>query len=306
MIRIAMSENQREKIETIYWNWMSRYHLEDFIKVIEADTQLRELIFKRDEAKDISLKKYLLSDCDKLTQIKSAIDKRGIKLQDKTADYLRARYKNYRNSQAAKAAAVLGIIACPYCNQNHVNAGYDRQGKFRFWGDLDHFYNKNTYPEMAICLYNLIPVCKVCNLIKSSRKTVFVNPYHCEKESNIKFRTEFDKTFDLDYLRGKSLNFDIIIDEDGLSDEDKKEIEFFDLKNRYSQLKRNAQEIIIKSKAYDKIYEKVLNDGFGLSDSELKAYVFGFTENHLDRILSKFNQDIMDEFIYYNETDDGC
>lgn len=78
------------------------------------------------------------------------------------------------------------------------------------------------------------------------------------------------------------------------------------MKNRYSQLKRNAQEIIIKSKAYDKIYEKVLNDGFGLSDSELKAYVFGFTENHLDRILSKFNQDIMDEFIYYNETDDGC
>ena len=306
MIRIAMSEKQRKEIETIYWKWMSRYHLNDFLKVIEADAELKALVLKKDEAEDVSLKKYLLSDYDKLAQIKSAIDRRGTKLQRKTAIYLRERYKNYRNSQAAKVANILGIIACPYCNQNHVNVGYDRQGKIRFWGDLDHFYDKNTYPEMAICLYNLIPVCKVCNLIKSSGKTMIVNPYNYDAESGIKFRTEFDETFDLDYLQGKSQKFDIIISEEGLNVEDKKEVELFDLKNRYRQLKRNVQEIIIKSKAYDQIYEKILKDEFELSDNELRAYVFGFTENHLDRVLSKFNKDIMDEFNNRKEIDDIC
>lgn len=98
-------------------------------------------------------------------------------------------------------------------------------------------------------------------------------------------------------MQGKSQNFNIIIDESKLSNEDREEIELFDLKNRYKQLKSNAQEIIVKSKAYDQIYEKSLKEGFGLSLSadELRAYVFGYVENHLDWTLSKFNMDIMNE-----------
>lgn len=296
MIKIPVSEDQRYEIEAIYWKWLSRYHLGKFLSVVEADTDLKELIVKDGEDRATALRKYLLSDSDKLAQIKSTIDRRGTKLNKKTADYLRARYKNYRDSQAAKVASVLGLTACPYCNQNHINAGYDRKGKFRFWGDLDHFYGKNAYPEMAVCLYNLIPVCKVCNLIKSFQKTGIVNPYDCQTESGIKFKTEFDETFDLDYLRGKSQNFNIVIDKSGLSEEDKREIELFDLENRHRQLKRNVQEIIVKSRAYDQIYEKSLKEEFELSDSELSAYIFGYTENHLDRVLSKFNHDIMKEF----------
>lgn len=125
---------------------------------------------------------------------------------------------------------------------------------------------------------------------------MIVNPYDYSAESGIKFGTEFDESFDLDYLQGKSQNFNIIIDESKLSDEDREEIELFDLKNRYKQLKRNAQEIIVKSKAYDQIYEKSLKEGFGLSADELRAYVFGYAENHLDRTLSKFNMDITNEF----------
>ena len=35
------------------------------------------------------------------------------------------------------------------------------------------------------------------------------------------------------------------------------QVKLFDLENRYKKLKRNAQEIIIKSKAYDEIYPNV-------------------------------------------------
>lgn len=296
MIKIPITEKQKEEMEMIYWKWISRYHLKNFLTVIESDVALKELIVKDDEDAEGSLRRYLLSNYEELDRIKSAIDMRGRNLKQSSVDYLRARYVNYRDSQAAKIVNVLGMNACPYCNQNYINAGYDRKGKIKFWGDLDHFYNKKTYPEMTLCLYNLIPVCKVCNLLKLSQKTMIVNPYNHKAERGIKFRTEFDESFDLDYLQGKSQNFNIIIDESGLSNEDKEEIELFDLKNRYKQLKRNVQEIIVKSKAYDQIYEKYLKEGFDLSADELRAYVFGYAENHLDRTLSKFNMDIMNEF----------
>lgn len=296
MIKIFISEKQKEEMEMAYWKWMSRYHLKNFLKIIEGDITLKELVVKDDETVEISLKKYLLSNYRELGRIKSTIDRNGKKLQKSSVDYIKARYLNYRNSQAAKIVNVLGITACPYCNQNYINAGYDRRGKIKFWGDLDHFYDKKSYPELALCLYNLIPVCKVCNHLKSSEQRMIVNPYDYSEESGIKFGTEFDESFDLDYLQGKSQNFNIIIDEGKLSNEDREEIELFDLKNRYKQLKRNAQEIIVKSKAYDQIYEKSLKEGFDLSADELRAYVFGYAENHLDRTLSKFNMDIMNEF----------
>lgn len=216
-------------------------------------------------------------------------------LKRKHQVFLKERYKNYRDSQAAKIVNVLGITVCPYCNQNHINIVY-KDGKIRYWGDLDHFYDIDDYPEMSICLYNLVPVCKVCNQLKSSQRRMIVNPYNLEKRSNIRFKTEFDDKFDLGYLQGKSPNFNIVIDEKNLSMEDKEEIKLFDLENRYKQLKHNVQEIIIKSKAYDRIYIKQLQMEFSLSDDELDSYIFGYDENHLNRVLSKFNLDIMNEF----------
>ena len=142
----------------------------------------------------------------------------------------------------------------------------------------------------------MIPVCKVCNQLKSSQKGKIVNPYNCGAKSGIRFKTEFDEKMDLDYLQGKSQNFNIIIDKYEATAEDLEEIKLFDLENRYKQLKRNVQEIIIKSRAYDNLYQNQLKKDFGLDDEEIMSYIFGYTDNHLNRVLSKFNSDIMDEF----------
>lgn len=298
MIKIPVSEKQKDDIEKIYWTWISKYHLDSLKTVIENDDVLKRLIVKDNETLETSLKKYLLNNYDNLAQVKVAIDKMRVRnecLKENTKFFLKERYKNYRDSQAAKIVNVLGITVCPYCNQNHINIVY-KDGKMRYWGDLDHFYDKDDYPEMSICLYNLVPVCKVCNQLKSSQRRMIVNPYNLEKRSNIRFKTEFDDKFDLGYLQGKSQNFNIVIDEKILSMEDKEEIKLFDLENRYKQLKHNVQEIIIKSKAYDSIYIKQLQMEFSLSDDELDSYIFGYDENHLNRVLSKFNLDIMNEF----------
>lgn len=300
MIKIPLSESQKNKIENIYWDWICKYHIEKLIETIKNDKTMRELVLNGKKDLKDAIKKFLLSDYSELEIIKERIDKireSNASLKKSTKDFLFARYVNYRNSQAAKIVSILGMTVCPYCNQNHINVVYEKENKVRFWGDLDHFYDKSTYPELVVCLYNMIPVCKVCNQLKSSQKRKLVNPYNCKVKSNIKFKTEFDEKVDLDYLQGKSQNFHITIDKYEATEEDLEEIKLFDLENRYKQLKQNAQEIIIKSRAYDSLYQNQLKKEFELDDEEIRSYIFGYTDNHLNRVLSKFNLDIMNEFI---------
>lgn len=161
---------------------------------------------------------------------------------------------------------------------------------------MDHYYNKSQYTAMAICLYNLIPACKVCNQIKSKTDKKIQNPYDSSYSSKIRFKTEFDDQGDIDYLQGKSQNFNIVIDKTNILETDNNEIDLFELEDRYNNLKRNAQEIIIKAKAYDVQYKKFLEDQFDIDGDELEKYIFGYTDEHIDRELSRFNKDIMEEF----------
>lgn len=305
MIKISISEEQKKDIEETYWKWISQYHLKKFMTILKQDYEFRRLIVSED--KDLNdgelektLKKFLLLDCCELEQIKIKIDrmiKNGVKtISADTENFLLARYQNYRKSQAAKIIHILGINSCPYCNQNHINVGYDTRGKLRFYGDLDHFYDKSTYPQLAVCLYNMIPVCKICNQLKASQKSNIVNPFDRRNDSKIKFRTKFDNKNDLSYLQGNSYNFEIIIDKEQLSEYDKDEVKIFKLEERYKQLKRYAQEIILKVNAYDTKYQELLKEKFEINDKELEGYIFGYTEQHMDRVLSKFNFDIMNEF----------
>ena len=172
MIRIQISNTQKESIEKIYWDWIKQYHLINLIGIINNDVVLKRLIMEGEKELKPAIKKFLLSDYNRLIQIKTQIDEmrdKKEKIKDVTKDYLSQRYKNYRDTQAAKVIKVLNMTACPYCNQNHINIVHDKNGKIRFWGDLDHFYNKSTYPELSICLYNLIPVCKVCKGINRGK-----------------------------------------------------------------------------------------------------------------------------------------
>lgn len=303
MIRIPVNEKQKSEIEKIYWDWISEYHYCKFEQIIQDDELFKNLIMKDGKDLKAALKKYLLQDCNKLSETKDVIDEmrdNDKSIKDSTKAFLKERYKNFRDSQAAKIVKCLDVTVCPYCNQNHINIVY-KNGKLRYWGDLDHFYDKEDYPELAICLYNLIPVCKVCNQLKSSAQRKIVNPYNVDKKSNIRFKTEFDNKVDLDYLQGKSQNFNIMIEEEHLSEEDREEIELFDLDNRYKQLKQNVQEIIVKAKAYDDLYIKQLQQEFSFNSEELNSYIFGYDENNLNRVLSKFNFDIMNEFKNYEE-----
>lgn len=66
----------------------------------------------------------------------------------------------------------LAISVCPYCNRDYIN----NRGNLVSGAQLDHFYNRATYPFLSISLYNLVPSCGNCNRTKSSKK-IDISPF---------------------------------------------------------------------------------------------------------------------------------
>lgn len=296
MIRITIDNMQKENIENIYRHWIKR-HIKSFKEIIKNDEKLHNIIFGRNKFNEEDLLDFLLMDIESLNAIKEkCYVNNTIQLKEKTIDYLKKRYENFRSSQAAKIVEELKILSCPYCNQIGMIA-YQKDGKRKFTGELDHYYSKSKYPELMICLYNLIPACRVCNGLKERQDKKIINPYDISYKSNITFKTTFDDECKLDYLFGKSDHFKIEINKNELSEEDFNEIDLFHLDKRYEQSKDYAKEIILKSMAYNSIYNKKIGEIFGeISEEKMNQYLYGYRNNHLKRSFSKFNQDIINEF----------
>lgn len=84
---------------------------------------------------------------------------------------------------------ILGQVhVCPYCNRDYIN---ERNNKYP-GGHLDHFFPRSKYPFFAICLYNLVPSCAICNT-KKKEDNLKVSPFEeNEMASNFKFEFELD------------------------------------------------------------------------------------------------------------------
>ena len=296
MIKIVLDKDQKEEIERIYRRWFNK-HIKSFKEAVDNDEKLHNMIFGKKEFNEEDLLDFLLMDTESLKAVKEKCDVNNtIFLKEETIGYLTKRYENFRSSQAAKIVEKLKILSCPYCNQIGMIT-YQKDGKRKFTGELDHYYSKSKYPELMICLYNLIPACRVCNGLKKEKNEKIINPYDISYKSNIIFKTTFDDECKLDYLFGKSDHFKIEIDKNKLSDEDFNEVDLFHLEKRYEKSKDYAKEIILKSIAYDPIYNEKISKMFNENPEEkLNQYLYGYRNDHLKRSFSKFNQDIMNEF----------
>ncbi|GIN41192.1 hypothetical protein [Heyndrickxia oleronia] len=69
----------------------------------------------------------------------------------------------------------INIQVCPYCNRQYITTIYTQGQKTR--AQLDHFFDKATYPYLAISIYNLVPSCSVCNTSLKGQKKFYVNTY---------------------------------------------------------------------------------------------------------------------------------
>lgn len=211
--------------------------------------------------------------------------------QDKIfmTEYLyRQRFSRIRREFCNK----LDAKVCPYCNRNFVNSASNRT-----MCDLDHFFDKEEYPIMAVSFYNLVPVCHSCNHVKGVEKISY-SPH------NKKYRTDDLLTFEyyisgMEFLADESQIGIEIMDETVIKDN----IKMLKLREVYQVHTDLVQECIKKAIVFHPDYLSYLYRTYGglfESEEELYRIVYG---NYLEEVsygkrpLSKLTSDIMKELL---------
>ena len=108
---------------------------------------------------------------------------------------LRNAYQKFREYKKTKWNGVdlikeLGVTICPYCGMNYFSTvSKSENGRTVSVATLDHYIPKESYPMLALNIYNLIPCCKNCNsTFKGTSTAKIINPYFYSIENNLKFK----------------------------------------------------------------------------------------------------------------------
>lgn len=94
-----------------------------------------------------------------------------------------------------------GLLFCPSCGEDGDP------------GTLDHYFPKSVFPELAICLINLTPMCDKCQRTKSTEyktvenKRAFIHPYFDDINSCL-FKVEISPPYN------SPSNFDIKVNDE--------------------------------------------------------------------------------------------
>jgi hypothetical protein len=213
-------------------------------------------------------------------------------------------YESYDKWQAYRWAKIIKADVCPYCNRQYTFTLETTDGRTR--PQYDHFFDKATYPYLSLSFYNLVPSCSICNSsLKGSEKFTLetnVHPYLEGFNNDIKFSI---RPRNINFINGKPEAYKIIF-RYNLKDMDKarraaSNIRTFKLHSLYNMHKDSIDELIIKSRIYNKEYIKSLftqyKDLFTSIDDVKRMVIANY---HRDdelgkRTLSKFISDIAEE-----------
>ncbi|MEB8692969.1 hypothetical protein P4H09_29520 [Bacillus cereus] len=234
-------------------------------------------------------------------------------------------YKYFYNSfewNAYEFQKELGITVCPYCNSQYIFIYKSDSGRTR--AVLDHFFDKGTYPFLAISIYNLVPCCKVCNSDFKGRETVTLkthySPYERDISQYIRFTKEIfvDPIEEISTMEGQKPNeyidfvsvilgykndFNIKLDTTGVNEEMKGKIEgnekLFHIEELYNKFhKQYVQDIVLKSYIYNYTYRQQLSSAYKVffnSPQELREALMPSIENDKKTILGKLTREIIEE-----------
>lgn len=207
----------------------------------------------------------------------------------------------YRLSKAVKE---LNIHVCPYCNANYIY-GFELSTKKDQNGNVDlgrtyqydHYYPKSTYPYLAVSFYNLIPVCKDCNLLKGEKR-IDINPY--DQTRNLASISKFK--YKIAKANIYSRDPEVVTLELPKHKDLEKHNSSLKLDKRYDHRKDLVLEAIHKRQMYsdeyiDQLYKKYKGTLF-TSKEDVLRYVSGnyvTDDGFLKRPFSKLNKDIWEQ-----------
>lgn len=241
--------------------------------------------------KKYSLPDVIKADYSEIAEIANVYNSRQIKMPKKYKKFIIDTLYKQRFPRK-EFVEELQVTVCPYCNRNFVNSTYKRT-----MCDLDHFYDKETYPILAVSFHNLVPVCHACNHAKASN-AISYSPH------NTKFNTDDLLSFDfyiggIDYwVDNKQIGIEI-----DCSRELESNIQELKLREVYQIHSDIVQECIKKAIMFNPDYmTDLFNTYNGLFESEEELYriVFG---NYMEessygkRPLSKLTKDILSKLL---------
>lgn len=209
-------------------------------------------------------------------------------------------YSAFRKSaKASWFAERFEIKACLYCNAQFTLAIGKDGTKKKLLFQLDHFYNKATYPFLSLTLGNLIPSCSSCNISKSKIPfdiTTHIHPYH--EDANVKFDFYIDQNKALEYLIGNR-DYKLLTPKINVIDPRfNAHMTTFNIEAIYEKHTDVVEELVLKSLYYNKSKREELKKEFAdlkLSPSIIDRFVLGnySLDSEINkRPLAKLSKDI--------------
>jgi hypothetical protein len=282
---------------------------ERFSRYKKNDTSFKKVF------KDFTLKDILFSDTK---QIKIMIQSIDSKIQTLTVNQKKEIYEkikklfNYSDKYQSKVLTPLftdnfNFRTCFYCNKDFIT-NFDTDKKVSTF-QLDHFYDKGTYPYLALSFYNLIPSCPTCNSskVKGSKNTfeydskvgkfqnescIAPNDENFDFHQKVKFKLFLEPSCKNLHIKSKD-NIDITLKEQ-FTDMYDKYIEIFKLNKRYKAHKDIVFDMIEKAELYPESRLKELENLTGIPFQEIKKDIFNLIDENEDLSKQPFSKLIVD------------
>lgn len=267
---IVMIHIKRDNIDKI-----ASYHYEMLLERIRERGKLDIITARAMEISGVTdLRSFILADVKTMREwVQKEADKLKFKeLKDIYNSYFSNGEDKYvfENYNAFKLLELLDIPVCPYCEDEKLDVVFNALGKRRRTSEIDHFFDKGTYPALAMNFYNLVPSGQNCNGLKM-QQDAGSNPYEEDIEEktfiypdipvgvNIESLTEEDIVLSLHASGGMERNDEV-----------------FALTQRYQRMNHEAYRLLGNVQKYppEKIKELV-NMGIFASEEELIENIFG-------------------------------
>lgn len=186
------------------------------------------------------------------------------------------------------------IKFCPYCNLDKVEYFENEEGQTAACHDLDHFYDKATFPLLCFSMYNLVPSDTTCNQTNKASieftDVYHLNPYLDGFNNSLAFRAVLNDNSKYKYK--VELKSNEVDDSDryrkiyGKYDDPRNQnfgnVNAFKLDTRYEQEEEHISLMTEKMDVYDKS-----------AWESIKKYVVLLKKNRLEDSYKKF---YLDEF----------
>jgi hypothetical protein len=263
----------------------------------------------------ITIKRILLAKENELIELIILIDERLNKLSVKHKNIIIKKIQNlfkykdkYQNSVLTPFFTEnFNFRTCFYCNKDFITNFNAKKEVSTF--QLDHFYDKGTYPYLALSFYNLIPSCPTCNSSKvKGSKNIFEhdskigtfknetciapNDENFDFHQKVKFKLFLDSDCKNLHIKSKD-DIDINLKEN-YSDMYDKYIEIFKLIPRYKAHKDLVYDMIQKAELYPESRLKELENLTGIPFQQIKKDIFNLIDENEDLSKQPFSKLIVD------------